>query len=202
MQRKPPGYAAAWAHSQRKAGIGLKWAKKREDRQIRAWELGAGSPMERKLLREGRMVLRADGRYELFSQEAVSGSGELAERGDYFKVDGTGAPYPNRRERFLSTHSRVQGDVYVQQSCPVQVWMAGDPETEAVRWLLETGRLTLHPEDPEHYFQALLWGARLSAAQDAVLVLYQRSRDEQGRLRDVEFNFVAASEFQRDYILL
>lgn len=154
------------------------------------------------MLREGRMVLREDGSYELFSQEAVNGSGELAQKGDYFKVDGTGAPYPNRRERFLSTHRSVQGDVYVQQSCPVQVWMAGDPETEEVRWLMDAGRLVLHPEDPEHYFQAHLWGTHLSAARDAVLVLYHLSRDKQGRLRDVEFNFVAAPEFERDYSLL
>ena len=180
----------------------MKWAKKREDRQIRAWELGAGSPMEQQMLREGRIVLREDGSYELFSQEAVNGSGELAKKGDYFKVDSTGAPYPNSRERFLRTHSRIEGDVYLQQSCPVQVWMAGDPVTEEIRWLLETGRLTMHPEDSSRFFQAILWGAHLSAASDAVLVLYQLFKDEQGRLRDVEFNFVAATEFQRDYTLL
>lgn len=169
---------------------------------MRAWQLGAGSPMEQQMIREGRIVLREDGSYELYSQEAVNGSGELAEKGDFFKVDSTGAPYPNSRERFLSTHCRIEGDAYLQQSSPVQVWMTGDPETEEIRWLLETGRLTLHPEDSSHYFQAFLWGAHLSAARDAVLVIYQCSRDEQGRLRDVEFNFVAASEFRRDYILL
>lgn len=180
----------------------MKMAKKREDRLICAWQLGAGTEMEAKLLREGRIVLRKDGKYELFSHEAVNGSGEIAEPGDFFKVDSTGAPYPNRAQFFLSNHRHVQEHQYIQRSQPVEVWMEGDPMTDALAFLLESGRLTLHPEDPSHYFRAFLWGAQLSAAMDAVLVFYQVHRDERGRVFEAEFNFVAAPEFRRDYVLL
>ena len=55
--------------------------------------------------------------------------------------------------------------------------MMGDamcPEVE--EYLIEQGRLELHKEDPEHYFQGTGWGTKLTASSDAVLVFYEIKR--------------------------
>lgn len=55
--------------------------------------------------------------------------------------------------------------------------------------------------DPEHYFNAFLWGSDLSAAEDATIVFYSVSRTESGEITDVDFNFVARPQFENDYRL-
>ena len=64
------------------------------------------------------------------------------------------------------------------------------------------GRLTVAPDDPERCFSALLWGAPLTAAADAVVVFYRIDTAENGTVTDVEFNFVERSEFERSYRIL
>ena len=49
----------------------MKWAKKKSAR-TQAWQLGKNTPMEQKMIKEGKIRLRNDGRYELFSQESKS----------------------------------------------------------------------------------------------------------------------------------
>ena len=58
------------------------------------------------------------------------------------------------------------------------------------------------PEDPEHYFNAFLWGAELSAARDAAVIFYSVDRDGTGGIADISFNFVAAKEFEESYEIL
>lgn len=53
--------------------------------EVRAWELGKGSDMEKEMLRCGKIVARPDGTYELFSQEATQGKGQVAKAGDFFR---------------------------------------------------------------------------------------------------------------------
>lgn len=65
------------------------------------------------LIEEGAIQRPPDGSYALFSQEAVNGQGQIAQAGDYFKVDtidGRHFPYPNSREYFLSNHTHLGGD--------------------------------------------------------------------------------------------
>lgn len=183
----------------------MKYAVKSKKKIVTAYPLGAGHPMEAALIEEGAIRLRPDGSYELFSQEAVNGSGQIARAGDYFKVDtveGRHYPYPNSREYFLSNHTHLSGDEYEQANKPLLMWQVGDEPMEEVRWLVDTGRLTLKPQEPEHYFNAFLWGADLSAADDATLIFYSVDRDENGNITDASFNFVARAEFEAGYTVM
>ena len=39
--------------------------------RVRAWELGAGSDMEKEMIRAGKIIAHPDGVYEVFSQEST-----------------------------------------------------------------------------------------------------------------------------------
>ena len=177
----------------------MKQAKKHRGTVTGAWMLGAGSEMERELIARGRIRRDDAGRYFFYSQEAVNGEGELARAGDYFKVDGAGYPYPNDREWFLANHRHVSGDEWEQIPVALEIWEAGDGAHEALDWLLERGKLVIRENDRQRYFNARLWGADLSAAEDAVVVFYAIGRDETGSITHVEFNFVERQEFLRTY---
>lgn len=183
----------------------MKYAVKSKKKIVKAYPLGEGHPMEAALIAEGAIRRLPDGNYALFSQEAVNGSGQIARPGDYFKVDtidGRHYPYPNDREFFLANHVHLTGDEYEQINKPLLVWQAGDEPTEELRWLVDTGRLTLKPQEPTHFFNAFLWGADLSAAADATLVFYSVDRDSSGAITDISFNFVARAQFESDYVLI
>ena len=177
----------------------MRFAKKKGDIIVRACRLGSGTKLERELLASGKLFLRSDGKYEVFSQEAKEGQGEIACPGDYVKIDTDGYPYPNERSFFEQYHYQIREDGFRQKSRPVATWQIGDPSCEAIAFLHQTGRLEIHEEDDAQYFKAELWGAPLSAAKDAVIVFYSIERDELGTILDVDFNFVARSEFERTY---
>lgn len=183
----------------------MKYAVKSKRKIVKAYPLGVGHPMEQALIEEGAIRLLPDGSYALFSQEAVNGQGQIAHAGDYFKVDtidGRHYPYPNSREFFLENHTHLSGDEYEQVNKPLLIWQADDAVSEEIRWLVDSGRLTLKPQEPERFFNAFLWGADLSAARDATLVFYSVDRDETGTITDISFNFVAKNEFEASYTLL
>lgn len=183
----------------------MKFAVKSKRKVVTAYPLGAGHPMETLLIEEGAIQLLPDGSYALFSQEAINGQGQIAQAGDYFKVDtieGRHYPYPNDREFFLNNHIHLSGDEYEQINKPLMIWQFGDAFTEEIDWLVDTGRLTLKPQDPDHYFNAFLWGADLSAASDATLVFYSVDRDAAGTITDISFNFVAKPEFESSYSII
>ncbi len=163
---------------------------KKQGKRICAWQLGSGSAMEAELIREGMIVRRGD-TYEIFSRECGSETGQIVRAGDYFKIDEGGKPYPNERTWFEKHHRPLGGDEYEQIPVPLMAWEAGDPDDAPVRTLIGEGRLTISEEDPEHYFQADLWGTHLAAPKDAVLVIYDF--DER------EFNFVAREIFNNTY---
>ncbi len=176
----------------------MNWAKKKVIR-FQAWQLGKNTPMERKLIRQGRIRKREDGLYELFSLEATGRVGQIASAGDYFKVDPPGCPYPNRLDVFERSHRHIEADWYEQIAAPVQIWMAYDPECEEIDYLLASGQLRIHPDDPARYFSAKLWGTEETAARNAVIVLYEIERDDEGVIRSVDFNFVERGYFDRTY---
>ena len=78
----------------------------------------------------------------------------------------------------------------------------GQPVSDAVRFLLDSGRLTIDRQNPDRYFSAQLWGTLLSARQDAVIVFYEIRRTAEGRVADAQFSFVAREEFDRNYVIL
>lgn len=183
----------------------MKYAVKSKKKIVKAYPLGVGHPMEVALIEEGAIRLLPDGSYELFSQEAINGHGQIAQAGDFFKVDtidGKHFPYPNGRDWFLENHVHLSGDEYEQINKPLLIWQSADETTEEIRWLVDTGRLTLKPEDPAHFFNAFLWGADLSAAADATLVFYSVDRDASGAIVDISFNFVAKPEFEASYSMV
>lgn len=169
-----------------------------KNKVVQAYELGSGTEMEQALIREGKIVVTDSG-YELFSQEAVSGRGEKAFAGDFFKLDSTGAPYPNRRRWFLEHHQHLSGDNYLQSGEPLFVWQYGDPVSEELLYLLRTEKLHLNNNDSQRYYEAELWGTLLNAPKDATIVFYSIERDEDGTITGIDFNFVAKQEFERDY---
>ena len=183
----------------------MKYAVKSKKKIVKAYPLGVGHPMELALIEEGAIRRLPDGSYELFSQESVNGHGQIAQAGDYFKVDtinGKHFPYPNGRDWFLENHIHLEGDEYEQKNKPLLIWQSADEPTEEIRWLVDNGKLTLKPEDPAHFFNAFLWGADLSAAADATLIFYSVDRDASGTIVDISFNFVAKPEFEASYSMV
>ena len=177
----------------------MRYAIKREGLQIRACRLGDDTGLERMLMERGQVVLRPDGRYEVFSQEARDGRGQLAQPGDYVKLDDMDMPYPNDKAFFEANHTRIGPELYLQKPSPVGAWQADEPMCPEVEFLLREKGLTLDPSDEAHYFRAVLWGAPLSAPRDAVLVFYRIDRDESGQICDASFNFVVREFFDRNY---
>jgi hypothetical protein len=98
-------------------------------------------------------------------------------------------------------HTHLQGDEYEQENKPLFIWQASDPLNEEIRYLLNTGKMTIKEDDYDHYFNAFLWGADLSAAKDATVIFYNIDRDEKGIITDIGFNFIAKAQFESDYEL-
>jgi hypothetical protein len=164
-------------------------------RELDAWELGAGTDTEARLLREEKLRRLPDGTYLVFSRE-TDAQGQIAQAGDYIKIDSAGFPYPNRRNYFLDNHIPL-GDCRYRQKTPVlDAWTREEPMPPAVRFLLDTGLLRIDEQAPAHYFRAFLWDAELFAARDAVVVLDRVTRDENGEITGVDFHFIARQEFE------
>ena len=183
-----------------KGGISISRAIKKRT-GLQAWQLGQGSAMEKRLIASGKIVLHENGQYELFSQETKE-KGEIANAGDYFKVDSHGFPYPNTREMFEQGHRLIQDDWYEQLAQPVRVHLESDPSCEELEYLLSTSKLRVHPEDPEHYYSASLWGTEETAPRSSVIVFYSVDRNAEGEITHIDFNFVEREEFRRTYTIL
>lgn len=166
-------------------------------RQVRAWCLGEDTEMERLLIAQGRISREGDGSYRVRSQENGT-EGQVVPAGDYFKVDSTGAPYPNSREFFLANHTHIAGDLFLQTSPVLKAWCREAPMCPEVELLLGSGRLRIDEKDPCHYFRAFLWGAWLHAAADGVII-FDRTEQLDGKLLDVEFHFITREEFLLTY---
>lgn len=179
-------------------------AIKKEGKMVKAYELGRETAVEKKLIEEGKIIKKADGIYEVFSQEAINGQGEMAKKGDFFKLDSSGNPYPNSREFFLENHQIVdeEKNEYIQKAKPVGYYIKEDGMTEEINFLMEKKGLIIDPKSDERYYTAFLWGSNLSAARDAVVLFYNIDRDENGEIIDIDYNFVEKNEFQRVYEIM
>lgn len=172
---------------------------KNTGKTVCAYELGANTEVEAKLIEEGKIVVCDDGSYELFSSETVGAEhGQLAKVGDFFKVDQKGNPYPNDREWFLSNHKHISGDEYEQIPKPLEAWTADQPIDDRIQFLIDSKGLVLNPNDPAKYFTAPLWGALETADAEATLIFYSVTRDDSGKVVDADFNFVMKEAFNDD----
>ena len=170
--------------------------------RVQAWQLGAQSEKELELMNGGRIKRRADGGYELFSQEATGRTGQIAKPGDYFKVALSGEPYPNEKEWFERMHSHIQGDWYIQKSLPLSAWTVQEQINETIRFLLDHNLLKINKNDAAHFFSAPLWGTTETAAKDAVIIIHRVEKNDKNEITGVSFNFVARDEFDRTYSVL
>ena len=175
-----------------------KFVIKNSGKEVKAWKLGAASDMELQLIAEGKIVQKGN-TYELFSQESVNGFGEIAEVGDFFKVDNAGYPYPNKATWFLKNHRHIVGDTWEQLPKKLLAWESSDELTPEVQFLIAHKGLKLNHENPSHFFGAELWGTWLTATSFAVLIFYSVSYDNEGQVSDADFNFVARAEFEATY---
>lgn len=164
-----------------------------------AFRVEENDPIKNELIRKGWIKENEDGRLEVFSREASEGSGELASPGDYIKIDSSGRPYPNKREYFETKHRHIGGNYYKKLPVEYEAWAAGDEIGPEMQFLIEKKGLILDADCQEKYFRAPIWGSVLCAAKDAVLVFYKIERDEDGKIRDIDFNFVARDEFDKTY---
>ena len=168
------------------------YIRKKEGKVVQAWELGAGSDMQYELEQAGLIVDLGNGEYELFSQESNSGSGEIAQEGDFFKVDSTGSPYPNDREWFWNNHRSLGGYDYEQIPAELFAWDEEDgPMPDPVLDLIDAGKLEVDENSWDARYGAELWGSWLTAAADAVIVFYD--------VDSLDFNFVARNDFELAY---
>ena len=110
-----------------------------------------------------------------------------------------GFPYPNNKEFFENKCIKVGENTYQQINSPVEVWFADDPICDFVAFLLKAERLHIDEANNDRYFQAYLWGAPLSAARDSAVIAYSVTRNIEGEVIDVDFNFVVRNEFERLY---
>ena len=170
--------------------------------RVNAYRLGEQSEGLDRLIKEGLVSQSDDGTFEVHTMETKDEKGETAHAGDYVKLDAAGRPYPNKAEFFEKNHRHIDGDQYEQFPKDREVWMMGDAMCPEVEFLIEQGRLELHKEDPEHYFQGTGWGTKLTASSDAVLVFYEIKRNAGGNIVDAEFNFVDREMFEKTYELI
>ena len=135
--------------------------RKKSGLKIQAWRLGENSPMEKRLLEEKKITRNNDGTYTIMSLEAVRGGngGEVAQVGDWFRVEQlTDVLYPfPMTETFVRNNFRhLAGDEFEVIPKILNAWFADDKIICAeVEYLMQTGRLIITKNDPEHYFPLL-----------------------------------------------
>ncbi len=166
----------------------------KEAAELSACRLGDGSNLERLLLFSGKLRRNPDGTWLVFSRETDT-QGQVAQIGDYVKLDSENCAYPNEKAWFEARHIPLGGTRYRQITRPTLAWCHREPMSEEIRFLLDTGRLWLDETDETHYFRAFLWGAELFAAKDAVIVFDEITRDESGAITEIQFHFLAWAEF-------
>ncbi len=180
----------------------MRKAIKKHGSDIKAYQLGTSSSILDELIAEGKIKKLNDETYEIFSQEAQGGKGEIAHKGDYIKIDSQGSPYPNDKDFFENNHKHIRDDVYEQIPKEIEIWESTDPMCPEIEFLINKKGLKIRQDNYERYFGAELWGTWLTAAKDAVIIFYEINRDENGKIIDLDFNFVSRSEFNKNYMYI
>lgn len=178
---------------------------KNKGKMVQAYQLGSEHAILNQLIVQGKIKKLGDGCCEVFSQEAMNGKtehGQVAEKGDWIKIDGKGYPYPNKRKYFEENHRYVEGDTYEQLPKPLRAWKADCEMCDEVMFLIEKKRLKIDKNSYDRFYSAYLWGTLEVANKDAVIIFYNVAYDQDGKITDVEFNFVEKTEFDRTYSII
>ena len=161
--------------------------KKNTKRQ--AWEFGAGSDMEQKMISSERIIRHPNGLYEVFSKEATEGKGQMAHTGDYFKVDEEGFPSPCERDWFQKNHEHLEADWYLQKAKPLKIWRKGDGESEEIKFLIDNGALTINEEEARNVRQMFDYAFANYSSQEVVVgnqtILEKKSKVIGGKVEEV-----------------
>lgn len=163
---------------------------------VKAFELGCENSLEQKYIDNGKIVKHNE-YYEVHSTE-TTGEGEIAQRGDYVKIDQADNPYPNKREIFLKHHKHIDENKYEQFPQILWSWQYGDTEDDVIDYLLCNGRLKINPESEDCFYQAQLWGTTLSAKKNDIILIYDVQRDRD-TIINVDFNLIDKQEFDKTY---
>lgn len=178
---------------------------KNKGETVCAYQLGSGHAVLKKLMAQGKIKNLGFGRYEVFSQEALngrSGHGQLAEKGDWIKIDAEGCPYPNKKEYFEENHRYVEADIYEQMPKTLYAWTADCGMCDEIAFLIAKKGLKIEKDSYERFYAAYLWGTLEIANRDAVVIFYNIIYAKNGDVIDAEFNFVEKSEFDRTYRII
>ena len=98
---------------------------KKQGKIVEAYRLGDNSKVLDDLEKNNKLLNLNDGRYEVFSQEAVnseSGHGQIAKKGDWIRLDSLGFPYPCTNEWFEKNLLHIKGDNYEQIPKSLKAW--------------------------------------------------------------------------------
>lgn len=166
--------------------------------EIRAYELGKGNEMEKKLIDEGKIWRRPDGVY-VFYKENISGNGDNAHVGDFFKVDGNGFPYLMERIWFDAHHRHIEEERYEEIPTPLDAWEYGDVFDEFIEYLIFEKGLILDSRTPDKCFRAKFGRRWKNASKDAVVVFKSITRNNDGNIIALEFDFVERGDFEKNY---
>lgn len=175
---------------------------KKQGKIVQAYRVGDNHSVLEKMIEEKKIKKINETSYEIFSQEAIqaaSGHGQLANVGDWIRIDGAGFPYPCKNEWFQQNLRHIEGDDYEQIPKVLSAWTADQPISPEIEYLIQKKGLVLDKEHPDKYFQAILWGNPEAAAKDAVLVFYSIEYGKDGTVVDADYNFVQKDEFERTY---
>lgn len=166
---------------------------------VKACRLGENSALFDKLVQDKKIICDSSGNYRILSFETDQVNGEIAQGGDFVKVDPKGGVYPNKAEYFLQRHIRIGEDLYMQKEQRLPAWDAQEPMSDEIAFLIEKKGLVIDRQSRDRYFSAPLWGTMLYAARDAVIIFYSITRDGNGLITDASFNFVKREVFAQTY---
>lgn len=179
--------------------------RKKQGKVVEAYRLGKKYDILRKLEEENKLIDLNDGRYEVFSQEAVnseSGHGQIAQKGDWIRLDSAGYPYPSKDEWFKVNMRHISGDKYEQIPKVLKAWTASEKMCPEIEFLIKEKGLIINKADINKYYYAILWGNPEVAGKDDVIVFYNISYADNGAIIDAEYNFVKREEFDKTYNIL
>lgn len=179
--------------------------KKKHGKVVKAYRLGDMYTVLKQMIEDGKIIDLKNGSFEVFSQEAVkseSGHGQVANTGDWVRLDEAGYPYPCKNEWFQENMKHVDGDDYEQIPKELCGWTADMEMCQEVEFLVRKKGLKLDKDDFDKYYSAILWGNPEAADRNAVLVFYSISYDDNGTIIDAEYNFVERKEFDRTYNII
>jgi hypothetical protein len=163
-----------------------------------AFQLGTPCAIAQKLMDAQLLLPLPEGVWEVRTREARQ-QGEIAQTGDYIKLDSIGMPYPVEKDWFESNHKQQEDGLYLQKAQPTKAWCTDELMCEEIRFLVNEDLLQW---DRKTGFGAQLWGTWQTAGPDAVIVFDEVKTDCDGKIQQVDFHFVASDEFAATYEII